>query len=156
MKATAYFFDDNGVRGTILAGFIWPICTIPFYLLYRNIYMAILAGFTLASFIALYHFNTLIEAITFFSGLGLLLFTSIIMMNPKKCNIVNTIIGIVVCIVAGIIGYIYNKNIMKPVKDKPGNLTYIYDNIGSYIFTIPFLLFTNKRQYIFIIALLGK
>lgn len=139
MKATAYFFDDNGVRGTILAGIIWPICVIPFYLLYKNIYMAILAGFTLASFISLFHFNTLIESIVFFMGIGLLLFTSMIMMNPKKCNILNTIIGILVCILVGIIGYFFNKNIMKPIKDKPGNLSYIYNNIGSYIFMVPFV-----------------
>ena len=139
MKATAYFFDDNGIRGTILAGIIWPICIIPFYLLYKNIYMAILAGFTLASFISLFHFNTLIESIVFYMGFGLLLFSSMIMMNPKKCNILNTIIGILVCILVGIIGYFFNKNIMKPIKDKPGNLSYIYNNIGSYIFMVPFV-----------------
>ena len=101
--------------------------------------MAILAGFTLASFISLFHFKTLIESIVFYLGFGLLLFTSMIMMNPKKCNILNTIIGILVCILVGIIGYFFNKSIMKPVKDKPGNLSYIYGNIGSYIFMIPFI-----------------
>jgi hypothetical protein len=138
MKATAYFFDDNGLRGTFIAGVILPLCVVPFYLLYKNIYFALLAGFTLASFIALYHFATLLECISFFAGLGLLLFTSMMLMQPKKCNIVSVIVGIITCILCGVIGYLLNKNFLGPFADRKGNLTYFYQDVGSYIFLIPF------------------
>ena len=143
MKATAYFYDKYGLQGISIAGILWPLSFILFYFMFKKkIIPSLIASFTLSSFITLFYFDNYLSCIIFFTGLGILLFGTCAMYSPSKQSVLFLIIGTISCICIGLLGKYLNSLLYPEIPDKnyKGNSKYIYSNINSYIFTIPFII----------------
>ena len=92
MKITAYFFDKYTNESIWIAGVLWPLYFIPFYLFYksdkdkvnRNIIVPIILSLIMASFTCLIFADTLLQYITFMLGVGLLVFGAMAMIKSDK------------------------------------------------------------------------
>jgi hypothetical protein len=112
MKISAYFFDKYTTESIWIAGILWPLYFIPFYFFYkrdnninRSIGFPIVASLLMASFTCLVFADSLIEYVTFFTGLGLLLFGSMAMCMNGKNVVWYTGLGVIITIIASIILY---------------------------------------------------
>jgi len=143
MKTVAYFYDIYGIEGTIIASIIWPFLFLLFYIIYeRKVFPSLLVSFTLASFMSLFYFNDVFSSLVFYTGLGILLFGSIILYKDRnKKSFQHFILGVSCITLVGILKYYLSKKLYPNIPDKKykGNSTLIYKSIYSYLFTIPFI-----------------
>ncbi len=124
MKITAYFFDNYTGESIWIAAMLWPIFFVPFYMFYKDginktttLVFSAIASLIMASFCCLIFADSLVEYITFFLGVSLLVFGSMAMMNRGKsasgsCSA--WIVGVLASLLAAIIvyamrRYVYNR-----------------------------------------------
>ena len=158
MKITAYFFDKYTNESIWIAGILWPLYFIPFYLFYksdkdkvnRNIIVPIILSLIMASFTCLIFADTLLQYITFMLGVGLLVFGAMAMIKSDKQSGISFITGLCISIVAAIILYLFrfyvyrrkNSPITKGVNNllTPGGIIWNIIMIAMYSYLL-YLLF---------------
>ena len=120
MKITAYFFDKYTGESIWIAAVLWPLFFIPFYMFYhqkdnvnKNVIFPIIAALIMASFTCLVFTNSLMEYLTFFLGVGLLVFGSMAMMNEDKDSLINWVIGTFTTVLAALILYLMRVHVYK-------------------------------------------
>ncbi len=115
MKISAYFFDSYTNESIWIAAAVWPLYFLAFHLFYKtnNLFVPLIASLIMASFSCLIFADSLIEYLTFFLGVGLLVFGSMAMMNLTKESLCNWIIGVVITCLVGLIIYLLRTKIYK-------------------------------------------
>ncbi len=135
MKVAAYFFDNYTNESIWIAGILWPVYFLPFYLFYnkgtdkinRNFILPGIAALMMASFTALIFADSLIQYLVFMTGLGILVFGSMAMSNPDKKSALDMTIGIATTILSGLIlylmrFYVYKRKTIPNTKGDTGTL----------------------------------
>ncbi len=131
MKITAYFFDKYTGESIWIAAVLWPLYFIPFYMFYhqknnvnKNIVFPIIAALIMASFTCLVFADSLMEYLTFFLGVGLLVFGSMAMMNEDKDSLINWVIGTFTTVLAALILYLMRVHVYKrkSIPTSPGKV----------------------------------
>ena len=82
MKVSAYFFDKYTGESIWIAGMLWPIYFLPFYLFYNqktdkinhNFILPAIASLMMASFTCLLFADSLLQYLVFMLGIGILMF----------------------------------------------------------------------------------
>ena len=131
MKITAYFFDKYTGESIWIAAVLWSLFFIPFYMFYhqkdnvnKNIVFPIIAALIMASFTCLVFADSLIQYLTFFLGVGLLVFGSMAMMNEDKDSLINWVIGTFTTVLAALILYLMRVHVYKrkSIPTSPGKV----------------------------------
>ena len=141
MKITAYFFDKYTGESIWIAAVLWPLYFIPFYIFYhqkdnvnKNIVFPIIASLIMASFTCLVFADSLIQYLTFFLGVGLLVFGSMAMMNEDKDSLINWVIGTFTTVLAALILYLMRVHVYKrkSIPTTPGKVNTLLTG-GSFV-----------------------
>ena len=141
MKITAYFFDKYTGESIWIAAVLWPLFFIPFYMFYhrkdnvnKNVIFPIIAALIMASFTCLVFADSLIQYLTFFFGVGLLVFGSMAMMNEDKDSLINWVIGTFTTVLAALIFYLMRVHIYKrkSIPTSPGKVNTLMTG-GSFV-----------------------
>ena len=152
MQISAYFFDKYTNESIFIAAVLWPLYFIPFYFYFhkaknfnRNIIFPLVASLILASFTSLVFSDSLVEYVTYFVGVGILLFGSLSMLLSGKKSLIYFGIGILTTILASVILYlmrvhIYNRKNIPNTKGEtntiftPGAFIWIGIQLILYIY----------------------
>ncbi len=141
MKITAYFFDKYTGESIWIAAVLWPLFFIPFYMFYhqkdnvnKTVIFPIIAALIMASFTCLVFADSLIQYLTFFFGVGLLVFGSMAMMNEDKDSLINWVIGTFTTVLAALILYLMRVHIYKrkSIPTSPGKVNTLMTG-GSFV-----------------------
>ena len=124
MKVSAFFYDNYTNESIWIAGILWPLYFIPFYMANnQSIPLCLINSLVLASFTCLIFADTVEEYVVFMLGVGLLVFGSIASCRPSPAILPSFFTGVVSCVVGALVLYLMRKKVYDrdSIPDAKGN-----------------------------------
>jgi len=144
MKVSLYFFDNYTNVSIWIAGLLWIIFFFPFYTFIKNdklsktksIIYSLICSLIMASVFCLTFSKTLVEYVVFLTGIGFLVFGSLLASSTHNHRRLYFILGMLSCLISSVILWFFRTKVYKSgLPDTPGRLDTFF-NTGGIVWNV--------------------